>query len=221
MKVWLTISIGSRQKYHDSLNAYNDSMKYIEHEGPKYGILSDGPEQREILLSLNPNLQFEPPIDIYHKIVIDLYNDTPKTTENFVSIIKGFKTKSRKEICYRNTPIHRIVKNFIVQGGDVTRFDGSGGDSIYGGKFKDESAGLKRDFKRGSIGMANSGKNSNTSQFFFVIADSECKKLNGKHVCFGEIVEGIEVLDLINDCCEVKSDQPCEEVFVDNCGVFE
>lgn len=98
---------------------------------------------------------------------------------------------------YKGVRFHRIVKDFVCQGGDVTHENGSGGESIYGKKFKDEQKGLKtKHTKAGMLGMCNSGKNSNTSQFYFTF--SAQPKLDGKHVVFGQVVEGLEVLERVN-----------------------
>lgn len=103
----------------------------------------------------------------------------------------------------------------------MTRDDGSGGDSIYpAGKFNDEKAGLAYRFDgRGVVAMANSGKNSNTSQFFVTLTDDVAKleKLNGKYVVFGRVVEGMEVLDEINRI-EVKGEAPLVDIIVVGCG---
>ena len=113
------------------------------------------------------------------------------------------KNARNKKLHYLDCPIHRIVKGFVAQGGDITRGDGSGGEvrrvdhllvsrsppsqSIYSGKFNDDKVGLKAKFKRGSLAMANSGKNTNSSQFFVVLTNDEAQlaKLDGKYVQFG------------------------------------
>ncbi|RUP47963.1 cyclophilin-like domain-containing protein [Jimgerdemannia flammicorona] len=128
---------------------------------------------------------------------------------------------SKKPLHYLHTRLHRVVPGFVAQGGDVTRGDGSGGDSIYpGGKFNDEKPGLAPRFDgRGVVAMANSGKNSNTSQFFVTLTDDvgKLEKLNGKYVVFGRVVEGLEVLDEI-DKVEVKGETPLVDVVVVGCG---
>jgi len=133
--------------------------------------------------------------------------------------------------------MHRIVKGFIAQGGDITRHDGSGGEvwmsdlphnvcsypqSIYGGKFNDEKQGLAIKPHRGSLAMANSGKNTNTSQFFVVLTDEEKQlaKMKGKYVVFGELKVGWEVLTRIEevtttDGSDGKSRVP---VWIGGCG---
>jgi cyclophilin family peptidyl-prolyl cis-trans isomerase len=119
--------------------------------------------------------------------------------------------------------VHRIVKDFIIQLGDITRQDGSGGDSIYNGKFNDEPAGLKAKVEKYSVAMANAGKNSNTSQFFFVVTDdsSKLKLMSGKHVVFGKVVDGFAVLDRLNAAGKHSGgDVPLEKIWVSNCGVL-
>lgn len=164
----------------------------------------------EEIYNTNPNLcsegeiQLVKPVDLPGgKMVIALFKDTPKTSENFLQLCQGsvVDKKSKVGLHYKNTQFFRRIQNYMAQGGDVTRGDGSGGMSIYGGKFKDEKAGLKRKFSalgRGSVGMANSGRDSNTSQFFITLSDQGLEKLDGKHVLFGHVVEGIEILDTIN-----------------------
>ncbi|KAI9015024.1 peptidyl-prolyl cis-trans isomerase [Gaertneriomyces semiglobifer] len=153
------------------------------------------------------------------RIVFELFEECKKTAENFVAISQGFKISktTRKPLHYANTPIHRLVPKFIFQGGDVTRFDGSGGESIYGPTFSDEKPGLKIPFERGTLGMANRGKNSNSSQFFVCLGDGE--KLKGRYVAFGKVKEGWDVLELI-EAVEVDGESPKEKVTVVACGVL-
>ena len=143
------------------------------------------------------------------------------------------KKAPKKPLHYLESPIHRIVKGWIAQTGDITRFDGSGGESIYGGKFNDEKEGLKRSFQKGSVAMANSGKNSNTSQFFICLSnDTEkmAKMLNGKYVVFGKVVEEYNskgekvansvVLDAI-DIFGSDSGEPIRKLFISKCDVMK
>ncbi len=104
--------------------------------------------------------------------------------------------ESGKELTYRKSSIHRVVPKFIVQGGDFVFGNGSGGESIYNGKkFKDERAGLEmKHNKAGVLSMGNSGKNSNTSQFFITL--DKVPQCDGKHVVFGEVISGMEVSNL-------------------------
>ncbi|OZJ02934.1 hypothetical protein BZG36_04557 [Bifiguratus adelaidae] len=146
----------------------------------------------------------------------------PKTCDNFLQICMGGKVgkASKKPLHYKNSTLFRLVKDYIVQGGDVTRGDGSGGDSIYNGKFNDEKPGLAKKFDRkGLLAMANSGKNTNTSQFFITLAEDAKKmeKMNGKYVVFGEVVEGVHVLDEINKV-PTKGETPLKTITVTDCG---
>jgi peptidylprolyl isomerase len=121
---------------------------------------------------------------------------------------------------------HRIVKDFVCQGGDYTRGDGSGGESIWGRKFKDEKEGLKLGHDTiGVLSMANSGaKNSNSSQFFFTLVD-DCRRLDGKHVVFGKVVdddggEGVQILRRINEEAASADGTPRVEVRIADCGTL-
>lgn len=173
-------------------------------------------------------MQFTPPPPLCVGRLGFTLDSTPglaKTTANFVALCTGEKGNCKnaptKPLHYLNTSMHRIVKGFVAQGGDITRGDGSGGESIYGGKFNDEKEGLKRKMKKGSLAMANSGKNSNSSQFFVVLTDDEAKlaKMNGKYVAFGEVgSEGWEVLeklDAVGGGSDSKSTTP---VWIGGCG---
>ncbi len=135
------------------------------------------------------------------------------------------KMDRKKPLHYKDVPIHRVVPNFIAQGGDILRGDGSMGDSIYNGKFNDEKPGLKlkfADFGRNGLGvlaMANSGANSNTSQFFITLTDDPSKlaKLNGKYVLFGQVIEGWELLERLNRV-EAVGESPAVPTFIHDCG---
>lgn len=106
----------------------------------------------------------------------------PKTVENFVSICKGFTNEQNELLSYTGSPLHRIIPEFMIQGGDFTRKNGTGGKSIYGERFDDENFKLKHE--PFCISMANAGKNTNGSQFFITTVDTPW--LNGKHVVFGK-----------------------------------
>ncbi|GFH24060.1 peptidyl-prolyl cis-trans isomerase, partial [Haematococcus lacustris] len=114
--------------------------------------------------------------------------------------------------------MHRIVKSFCAQEGDIVRGDGSGGDSIYGGAFNDEKKGLGMKHDRlGVVAMANSGKNSNTSQFFITLGPAP--QCDGKHVVFGMVVEGMEVLHRLNEEAASEDGTPRVVVTVADCGL--
>ena len=134
------------------------------------------------------------------EVVIELFDDkAPLAVENFKALCTGEKNMSKNcavPYHYKGVKFHRVVKGFMMQGGDFAMQNGSGGESIWGKKFKDEKDGLKgRHDARGVVAMGNTGKNSNGSQFFITFAP--CKQLDGKHVVFGKVVEGMSVIDKV------------------------
>jgi len=145
------------------------------------------------------------------RIVFQLFkDDVPKTCKNFYELCKEKK--------YKSILFHRVIKGFMIQGGDITNNDGTGGYSIYGKNFEDENFKFNHDTS-GLLSMANAGPNTNSSQFF--ITTDKVNHLDGKHVVFGRVIDGLEIVNNIENQMTDNNDKPIRDCFILDCGVLD
>ena len=182
----------------EDLNASEDTLNIVN-------------ELHTQLISKNNTVYFDILIDNNNngRLIFELFNDiVPVTCKNFIELCKNK--------AYKNNKFHRLIKNFCIQGGDITNQDGTGGISIYGKTFKDENFNIKHD-KLGMLSMANSGPDTNNSQFFITL--KETPWLDGKHVVFGQIKSGLNLLKNFNNL-EIKDDKPVNNIIISDCGLI-
>ena len=250
-----TSSVGTKTKDQDYGKSYRQRLiEFYEKYNPeKLGSVDSNLEkfkgkEEEMFAKLNkkyasPPSKYLPPIgsgptvfmdisiggESIGRIVYKLFADkTPKTAESFRALCTGELGKSKissKPLHYRGSSFHRIVHDFVIQGGDYTKHNGTGGESIYGGtphgdmwgKFKDETPFLAHS-KKYLLSMANSGVNTNSSQFFITLAE-KIAHLDGKHCVFGEVVEGFDVVECILNKTKLnKAGMPSTKVRIEHCG---
>ncbi|XP_074653375.1 peptidyl-prolyl cis-trans isomerase G-like isoform X2 [Tubulanus polymorphus] len=157
--------------------------------------------------------------ELVGRIIFELFSEAcPRTCDNFRALCtgeRGCSTLSGKPLHYKDAPFHRIVKNFMIQGGDFTNGDGTGGESIYGRTFIDESFEFKHD-REFLLSMANRGKDTNGSQFF--ITTKPAPHLDGIHVVFGQVIQGQDIARQIENLKTDANSSPFNNVAIANCG---
>ncbi|CAG9582834.1 cyclophilin 40 [Leishmania major strain Friedlin] len=157
------------------------------------------------------------------RVVLELFADvTPKTCENFRQLCLGNDGKkvegTEVPMTYQGSTFHRVIPGFMIQGGDFTKHNGTGGVSIYGEKFEDENFTIPCD-KSGLLAMANAGANTNGSQFFITTAPAT--HLTGRHVVFGRVVRGMNTVRAVEQTPTAANDKPVVDCVIAGCGTLD
>ena len=152
------------------------------------------------------------------RVIFQLFDEeVPKTCKNFRYLCsKGLFNENKPS--YQDVEFHRIIKDFMIQGGDITRGDGTGGYSMYGEHFNDENFNLTHN-QPGMLSMANAGPNTNNSQFFITIKKTPW--LDNKHVVFGIIISGFDIIKKMESIDTDDNDKPLKKVVITKCGLVQ
>ncbi|XP_005584434.3 CMRF35-like molecule 9 isoform X7 [Macaca fascicularis] len=207
-----------RKEARQDMETQRNEKVYLSHLMKKYrlGFADAAAEESPVLLAMiNPTVFFDIAIDgePLGRVSFELFADkVPKTAENFRALSTGEKGFGYKGSCF-----HRIIPGFMGQGGDFTRHNGTGGKSIYGEKFEDENFILKHTGP-GILSMANAGPNTNGSQFFICTAKTEW--LDGKHVVFGRVKEGMNIVEAMERFGS-RNGKTSKKITIADCGQLE
>mmetsp|Transcript_12276 Transcript_12276/g.24689 ORF Transcript_12276/g.24689 Transcript_12276/m.24689 type:complete len:247 (+) Transcript_12276:1586-2326(+) len=246
MSVFMDIAVGDASLQKSQEEAYSRTCDYLQEIHTQFGwsarlseLSTDDKEMLTEIYESDPRWQEskgpcrveEPDAVRTCRFKIDLFEkEAPKASANFKALCQGNQGKGKtsgKPLHYKGIRFHRFVKDFCLQGGDIVKNDGSGGDSIYGGAFKDDKEALKK-LSHNTIGIvsyANSGANTNKSQFFFVLDGKNASTMcDRKHVIVGKVVneDAIDFLKHMNDSLGVVEgiEEPNTDVYVADCGLL-
>jgi len=140
---------------------------------------------------------------------------TPFTAKNFIALAKGHYEKDGTLLHYKKSRFHRVIDGFMIQGGDITNHDGTGGKSIYGHAFRDENFKLKH-WGAGTLAMANAGRDLNNSQFYITLKATPW--LDNRHVVFGKVIHGMAVVKEVAALGTDSKNRPLDKVEIVDCG---
>lgn len=216
----LITSVGNNEK--EEFRNNKDDIDILEHQEQEK-ILEQAEQSNDKTTEDTNDVSAQPYFDIeiggvfIGRIIFQLFDDVvPKTAKNFRYLCsKGMG--NNKKPCYQDSTFHRVITDFMIQGGDFTNGDGTGGVSIYGDKFEDENFELEHN-QPGLLSMANSGPNTNGSQFFITL--NKTPWLDKKHVVFGIIVSGYDVIKQIEGVKTDSNDTPENQIVVTKCGLL-